>query len=84
MGDRLDKRIDSLGDRLDKRIDGLGGQLAELSTQQGRIVEEVAGLKGEVAGMKVEVAGLKRDRESGDDLVRRVTRIEDRLFARAS
>ena len=59
--------------RLDGRIDALGERLDkridELALQQGRMVEEVA--------------ALKRDRDSAGDLVHRITRIEDRVFARA-
>jgi chaperonin cofactor prefoldin len=70
VGERLDRRIDSLSDRFDTRMEGLDTRIGELAAQQGRMVEEVA--------------SLKRDKESAVDLVHRVTRIEDRLFARAS
>ena len=70
----LGQRTDGLGAQLSQRIDTLGERLDhridELSRQQGRIVEEVA--------------ALKRDKESAADLTRRVTRIEDRLFAGSS
>jgi predicted nucleic acid-binding Zn-ribbon protein len=61
--DDTNKQIMALGARLDARID-------EVAVRQGRMVEEVA--------------GLKRDQHSADVLERRVARIEDRLFARAS
>jgi DNA anti-recombination protein RmuC len=74
LGAQLNQRIDTLGTDLNRRIDTLGERLDhrldELSQQQGRIVEEVA--------------SLKRDKESAADLTRRVTRIEDRLFAGSS
>ncbi len=70
LGERLDRRIDALSDRFDTRMEGFDTRIGELAAQQGRMVEEIA--------------SLKRDKGSADDLVHRVNRIEDRLFARAS
>jgi chromosome segregation ATPase len=77
LGARLDGRIDELGARLGGRIDGLDKKIGELTTQQSRMVEKIADLGGEVAA-------LKRDQKSAEVVERRLTRIEDRLFARAS
>ena len=81
MGGRLDRRIDEMGSRLDSRIDEcanrIGGRIDLLAGQQERFAKEMSGLKSEVGA-------LKRDRESADDLIHRVTRIEDRLFSKAS
>jgi len=68
--EQMDQRITGLGERLDHRIDGLSGRIEELTQQQGRIIESVA--------------ALKRDRESAENLVHRVTRLEDRFLAGAS
>ena len=66
--DDTNSRIMGLGARLDKRID-------DLSFQQNRTVEEIAGLK-------TEVSGLKRDQHLTDVVERRLSRIEDRVFSR--
>lgn len=82
--DGLSERFDGLSERIDglsERIDGLSARVDGLSAQVGGLRGEVSEMRGEVAGMKVEVASLKRDRDSADDLVHRVTRIEDRLFS---
>jgi len=65
----LTVHVNEMGGRLDKRID-------DLTAQQNRLVEQVATLGGEVAA-------LKRDQKSEDAIERRLTRIEDRLFAQA-
>jgi len=87
LGARLDTRIDALGAQLhgrmdelsarfDARSDGLDKKIGDLAAQQSRMVEKIADLGGEVAA-------LKRDQKSADVVERRLTRIEDRVFARA-
>lgn len=79
--DAAGKRIDALGARLDSRIDGSADRFSakfdELSAQQGRMIEHIAGLKGAVAS-------LETDRKVMDTLEHRVARIEDRLFAKTA
>jgi len=67
--DETNQKIAVLGARLDGRIDGLDKKIGDLTTQQNRMVEEIA--------------GLKRDQKSADVVERRLARIEDRVFARA-
>jgi len=79
LGARLDARIDALSDRMDglsdrmdglsERMDGLSDRMDEFGVQQGRIIEEVA--------------GLRRDRDMNRDILHRMARIEDRVFAKA-
>ena len=68
----LSERIDGLSERFDglsERMDGLSARMDEFGVQQGRIIEEVA--------------GLRRDRDMSRDILHRMARIEDRVFAKA-
>jgi len=57
----------------------------EFETNEGTVSVVHPGVGAPLAaGFVEEVAALKRDKESAADLTRRVTRIEDRLFAGSS
>jgi uncharacterized protein YhaN len=88
--DGLEAKIERLRQETNEQIGGLRQEIGQLRKDISQLTVEVTGLRVEVAGLKgdvgtlqVEVSSLKRDRESADNLVHRVTRIEDHLFAKA-
>jgi len=84
VSSRLDAKIDAAAARLDakingscnqldakitslaSRLDGFGSRLDAFGVQQGNLIKEVA--------------GLRRERETTEDIVRRIGRLEDRLL----
>jgi septal ring factor EnvC (AmiA/AmiB activator) len=88
--DGLEAKIERLRQETNEQIGGLRHEIGQIRKDISLLTVEVTGLRVEVAGLKgdvgtlqVEVSSLKRDRESADNLVHRVTRIEDHLFAKA-
>ena len=69
LSSSLSSRIDGVSSNLSSRIDDLSTRMDEFGVQQGRLIEDVA--------------GLKRDRDVTQDILHRMARIEDRVFAKA-
>ena len=89
---RLDSRMDRIESRLDRielridglenRLEGLRQEIFQLKTEVAELRVDVMALKGDFGTLRVEVNSLERDRDSTDQLVQRVMRIENHLFAR--
>lgn len=67
--ERIHQRIDEQGARRDLRLNGQAERMDEMAAQQRRMVEQLGSLKG---GSDV-----------ANTLIRRIDRLEDRVFAMA-
>ncbi|MBI4623601.1 MAG: hypothetical protein HY736_10340 [Verrucomicrobia bacterium] len=79
--DRIEARMDRLEAKLDRvelRIDALGARIDEMGA---RLDARIDALTREQARLAEEVAALKTDRSVTADVIHRLSRVEDKLYA---